>query len=73
MGLPSGWWELVLGGQMIRCTLNMCRTSLQDCSGDRMWRRSGARDAEMGVIHVYSYHRGSWNSERVYNEKVANN
>lgn len=28
MGLPSGWWKLVLGGQTIRCTLNMCRMSL---------------------------------------------
>lgn len=24
----------------------------QDCSGDGMWRRSGARDAEMGVIYM---------------------
>lgn len=28
MGLPSRWQELVLGGQTIRYTLNMCRTSL---------------------------------------------
>lgn len=28
MGLPSRWRELVLGGQMIRYTLNVYRTSL---------------------------------------------
>lgn len=28
IGLPSRWQELVLGGQTIRYTLNMCRTSL---------------------------------------------